>query len=242
MEHSIGEIPAAQVQHWDTWNSKYRQPETIDDEPSKRRMAEVLASLERLRVHSARLLEIGCGTGWLSELLTRFGTVTAVDLGKEIIETAKARNPEIDFRSGDIHTLDLAPHSFDVIVTLETFSHVPDQQAFVRRMSQLLRPGGLLLLTTQNKWVFERRPEIGPAVGYLRNWVDLRTLKRMLRPEFLIDLSTTLEPEGHGGILRIVNSKKVNKAVRNVIGVPAVKRLKESAGFGQTIFVVASKR
>src|SRR5712692_5596842 len=141
----------AEVQHWDTWNSKYRQPESLD-EPSKRRMREILASLTDLKIQGARILEVGCGTGWLSSKLNEFGKVTAVDLGVEIIKTAKARHPEIDFRSGDIHTLDLSVNSFDVIVTLETFSHVPDQSVFVRRLSQLLKSGGFLLLTTQNKF------------------------------------------------------------------------------------------
>ena len=133
MEPSPGEI-----QHWDTWNAQFRQPETIEDVPSKRRMLEVLAWLTKLNIHEASLLEVGCGTGWLSFKLTEFGLVTAIDLGKEIIESAKQRNPQIDFRSGDVHTMDLPLQSFDVIVTLETFSHVPDQPAFVQRLSSLV--------------------------------------------------------------------------------------------------------
>ena len=235
------EIPTAQVEHWDTWNSKYRRPETID-EPSKRRMDEVLAALRRLKIENGKLLEVGCGTGWLSSKLTEFGKVTAVDLGKDIIEAAKEHCPEIDFRSGDIHTIAIPAHSFDVIVTLETFSHVPDQGAFVRRLSEMLRAGGVLVMTTQNKYVFERRAGIGPAVGYLRRWVDMRELKRLLHSEFIIREAATLEPEGHLGLLRIVNSRKLNKISSAVLGEARTKQLKEKAGFGQTIFVVAQKR
>jgi 2-polyprenyl-3-methyl-5-hydroxy-6-metoxy-1,4-benzoquinol methylase len=232
----------AEIQHWDTWNSKFRQPETIDDEPSKRRMREVLAWLTKLNIQNANLLEVGCGTGWLSTKLTEFGKVTGVDLGREIIETAKLRHLNIDFRSGDIHVLDLPAHSFDVIVTLETFSHVPDQPTFVRRLSELLKPGGLLLLTTQNKSVFERREGVPPNVGYIRNWVTMHTLKSILGPEFVIQQATTLEPAGRLGMLRIVNSRTVNHWFEMVLGAPRVKRLKERAGFGQTLFVVARKR
>lgn len=235
MESSI-----AQVQHWDDWNSKHRQPESLD-EPSTRRMREILVSLRQLDVHEAKLLEVGCGTGWLSFRLMEFGSVTAVDLGKEIIATAKNRYPEIDFRSGDIHTLDFPAHSFNVIVTLETFSHVPDQHAFVSRLSELLRPGGVLLLTTQNKFVFDRCADVRPAVGYLRQWVDMKTLKQLLRTEFDVRRITTLEPDGHLGFLRIVNSRRVNSVFSTILGAPLVKRLKERAGFGQTIFAIARK-
>lgn len=235
------ETPIAEVQHWDTWNSKYRQPEALD-EPSKRRMRAILASLTDLKVPNARILEVGCGTGWLSSKFREFGKVTAVDLGVEIIETAKARYPEIDFRSGDIHTLDLPVNSFDVVVTVETFSHVPDQPAFVRRLSQLLKPGGLLLLTTQNKSVFERCADVRPNIGYIREWVTMKTLKLLLRREFSIRHATSLEPEGHLGLLRVINSRRLNNLFDGAFGAPRVKRLKESAGFGQTLFVVAMKR
>ena len=225
---------------WDDWNTTYRQGRL--DEPSKRRMREILASLGDLKIQNAKILEVGCGTGWLSSQLCEFGKVTAVDLGKEIIETAKALYPEVDFRSGNIHMLDLPLNSFDVIVTLETLSHVPDQPGFLHRLSQLLKPGGFLLITTQNKSVFERRADIGPPNGWIRNWVTMKTLKRYLLPDFHIRNSTTLEPEGHRGLLRLINSARINHYLGATVGAPRVKRLKESAGFGQTIFVIAVKR
>lgn len=234
------EAPINEAQVWDSWNSTYRQGRL--DEPSKRRMREILASLVDLKIHPAKILEVGCGTGWLSSKLCEFGDVTAVDLGKEIIETAKTLYPAVDFRSGNIHTLDLPVNSFDVIVTLETLSHVPDQPGFLHRLSQLLKPGGFLLITTQNKSVFERRADIGPPNGWIRNWVTMKTLKRYLRPDFSIRTSTTLEPEGHKGLLRLINSARINHYLGTAVGAPRVKRLKESAGFGQTIFVIAVKR
>jgi len=233
------EISSAEVLHWDTWNSRYRQGNL--DDACKRRMREVLAAVADLKIQDAKILEVGCGTGWLSCKLCEFGRVTAVDLGREIIENAKASYPEIDFRSGDIHTVDLPVNSFDVIVNLETLSHVPDQPAFVSRLAQLLKPGGFLLLTTQNKTVFERRADIGPP-GWIRKWVTMKTLKRFLRPEFSLRRATTLEPEGHLGFLYIINSARMNYYLDAVLGAPRVKRLKESAGFGQTIFVIAAKR
>jgi 2-polyprenyl-3-methyl-5-hydroxy-6-metoxy-1,4-benzoquinol methylase len=233
------ETPIDEVQVWDTWNSTYGGRL---DESSKRRMHEILSSLADLQIQGAKILEVGCGTGWLSSKLCEFGKVTAVDLGREIIKTAKASYPEIDFRSGNVHTLDLPVNSFDVVVTLETLSHVSDQPAFVRRLSQLLKPGGFLLLTTQNKSVFERCADIGPPNGWIRKWVTMKTLKGFLRPDFSLQRATTLEPEGHLGFLRVINSCRINNYFDAALGASRVKRLKESAGIGQTIFVVAVKR
>jgi 2-polyprenyl-3-methyl-5-hydroxy-6-metoxy-1,4-benzoquinol methylase len=231
--------PRDEAQVWDDWNSTYADGKL--DEPSERRMREILDALSALRVKSAKILEVGCGMGRLSAKLREFGQVTAVDLGAKIIETAKARYPDIDFRSGNVHTLDLPVNSFDVVVTLETLSHVPDQPGFLHRLAQLLKPGGFLLITTQNKSVFERRAGIGPPNGWIRKWVTMKTLKSYLQSDFSLRRATTLEPEGHLGLLRIVNSRKINRGFDAVLGAPRAKRLKDRAGFGQTIFVVAVK-
>jgi len=234
------ERPANDVQIWDKWNSTYRQGRL--DDPSKVRLRIIAATMEELKIRNAKILEAGCGTGWLSDRLSEFGKVTGVDLGSEILETAQRNYPQVEFRSGDVHTLDLPVNAFDVIVTSEVLSHVPDQPAFIRRLAELLKPGGFLLITTQNKFVFERRDDVAPPDGWIRQWVTMKTLKGLLRKDFSLLRATTLEPDGHLGILRIVNSKKVNRFCNSMLGVPRVKQLKETLGFGQSLFVVAVKR
>jgi len=234
------ERPINDVQIWDKWNSTYRQGRL--DDPSKVRLRVITATMEELKIHDARILEAGCGTGWLSDRLSEFGKVTGVDLGSQILETAQRNYPQVDFRSGDVHTLDLPMNFFDVIVTSEVLSHVPDQPVFIHRLAELLKPGGFLVITTQNKLVFERRDDVAPPDGWIRQWVTMKTLKSLLRRDFSLRRATTLEPEGHLGILRIINSKKVNRFCNSVLGAPRVKRLKEGAGFGQSLFVVAVKR
>ena len=238
---AILESQRKDVVFWDTWNSQYRQPEALD-EPSKRRMREVVESLSRVGVRRAKILEIGCGTGWLSAKLKDFGPVTAVDLAVEVIRAAKSRVPEIDFRSGDVFELQLPIGSFDVVVTLETLSHVSDQAKFVCRISELLKRGGYLVLTTQNKFVFDRRGDVVENPRYIRKWVTMRTLKQLLGPQFCILRATSLEPEGYCGVLRIINSHKLTRTLELAMGRSLLKRLKECAGLGQTLFLIAVKR
>jgi len=238
---SSGEISVAQLKHWDDWNSKYRQPDTIDA-PSKRRMSEVLSALSQLKLRGAKILEIGCGTGWLSSRLTEFGAVTAVDLAVEVIRVAKEQIPQIDFRSGDIMEIDLPTNYFDVIVTLETFSHVSSQAKFIARMAELLNADGHLVLTTQNKFVFKRRSGVVQNPTYTRRWVTMRELKRLAVSKFSILRATSLEPDGHLGVLRVINSSKLNRLLGAMVGPENLRKWKESLGFGQTLFVVAVKR
>lgn len=243
--------PANDVEIWDKWNSTYRQG-TLDS-ASKGHLRAIGESMRKLHVKDAKIFEAGCGTGWLSAALSEFGDVTACDLGMQILEVAKKKYPQVKFLSGDVHSLELPVNHFDVVVTEQVLAHVADQPAFIHRLGELLKPGGYLVITTQNKYVFDRTENISPPDGWIRRWVTMSILKGMLRNEFSIRHATTLEPdrtcsdefcwpEGHIGFLRIVNSKKVNRLLSSILGPDSVKRLKESAGFGQSLFVIASKR
>jgi 2-polyprenyl-3-methyl-5-hydroxy-6-metoxy-1,4-benzoquinol methylase len=239
--HSVLQRPANDVQIWDRWNSAWRQGK-LTDEPCLARLSAIGTTMDGLGIRGAKILEVGCGTGWLSAKLSEFGDVTACDLGSEIIETAQKNYPWIRFLSGDAETLDLPSHYFDILVCSEVLAHVPDQPAFIRRLAELVKEGGLVIITTQNKYVFDRIENIPPPEGWIRQWVTMRTLKTMLRRHFSIRRATTLEPVGHLGFLRVVNSRKVNRYCNAILGADRVKRLKESAGFGQSLYVIAKKR
>lgn len=241
MERAIDlQRPANDVQIWDKWNSTYRQGRL--DEPSKARLRAIGDAMGELKIEGAKIFEAGCGTGWLSAKLSEFGEVTACDLGSQIIDAAQKNYPHIKFLSGDVESLDLPVDAFDVVVTSEVLSHVPSQAAFIRRLAQLLKQGGFLLITSQNKFVFERTANIAPADGWIRQWVTMKTLKGLLQADFSIRRATTLAPEGHLGLLRVINSSRLNSYGNAVFGADRIKRLKEAAGFGQSLFVVAEKR
>jgi ubiquinone/menaquinone biosynthesis C-methylase UbiE len=230
-----------EVSHWDQWNIQYRQWGKFDDEPTMRRMREVLAAVRDLRKGNPKILEVGCATGWLTAKLAEFGTVMGVDLGADSIRYAAAKLPSVEFKAGDILELDLPINYFDVVVTLETLSHVADKDRFMQKMAQVLKPGGTLILTTQNKFVFDRC-DVAPNIGWTREWVTMARLKRLVHSRFSITRATSFDPRGHRGILRLINSSKINRILGAILGESRVNRLKESSGFGQTLFVIAVKR
>jgi len=131
---------------------------------------------------------------------------------------------------------------FDIVVSLETLSHVADQPAFIKRIRDVLKPGGYLILTTQNRLVFERRADVIPlAVGQIRRWVSPRELRRLLRDDFVVRRLVTLLPEGQLGILRLVNSKRIDRVLVRLVSRNLLERAKERLGFGQTIAVLAQR-
>jgi SAM-dependent methyltransferase len=98
----------------------------------------------------ADVLELGCGRGVpATRELARRHRVTGVDISAVQIELARHHVPEASFVHGDAVELEVAPASFDAVVALFMFGHVPleEQPGLIARVSLWLRDGGLFLGT-----------------------------------------------------------------------------------------------
>jgi 2-polyprenyl-3-methyl-5-hydroxy-6-metoxy-1,4-benzoquinol methylase len=228
-----------QQQFWDRWNSDTREQQR--DEVSERQRREVVGWLEAIERRDLDIIDVGCGTGWLEEHLLTFGRVTGTDLSDRVLQRAATRVPDAHFVAGDFMTLDFEKASFDVVVSLEVLSHVADQAAFLGRLADLLRPRGYLMLATQNRPILELNDIPPPAPGQLRRWVDRHELAGLLKADFEVLRLYTVTPRARRGLLRLLNSSKLNSVVRRVSG-DRFDRLKEGLGLGWTIMALAQRR
>ncbi|EHK52505.1 methyltransferase domain-containing protein, partial [Allomesorhizobium alhagi] len=120
-------------------------------------------------------------------------------------------------------------------------SHVADQPSFVRKLASHLRPGGHLMLATQNRFVLERFNRISPpAPGQLRRWVSRHELRRLLTPEFEVLELFSVSPKANRGFMRLVNSEKLNRPLKAIFG-DRIERLKEAMGLGWTLMALARR-
>jgi 2-polyprenyl-3-methyl-5-hydroxy-6-metoxy-1,4-benzoquinol methylase len=230
-----------QTRFWNDWIAQFREGQQLD-EASARRGAKVLEWMMAVGVCRPRILELGCANGWLSEKLANFGPVTGIDLADEVIARARVNRPSIDFRAGDFLQMEVEEQSYDVVVCLETISYVADQPKFVAAIARNLRIGGYLMLTSVNPFVFHRLSRVAPkASGQIRNWVGRRDLKQLLRPWFSVSRLETMVPAGDRGVLRLVNSCKLNSFLGQVVRRAHLERLKERLGLGQTVAVLAKR-
>lgn len=239
---------AAQVDFWNRWNQERSGPLW---EGSRREAEVVTGWLRQLGRTDLDILDVGCGTAWLEPLLTPFGHVTATDLADEWIRAARARQPDVTFLTGDFVTIDLPESGFDAVVSLEVLAHVADQPAFVRRAASLLRPGGRLMLATQNRPVLEHLNDVDPpGEGQLRKWVDRHQLRALLEDDFEVLELFTVTPR-LGRVMKLLSRTRLAGSAKRVVTDAAGDtkprtgagwRLLERVGLGATLMCHARRR
>ncbi len=138
-----------------------------------------------------RALDIGCGAGLASEPLARLGAaVTAVDAAVENIAVARdhaaAMGLAIDYRHGGVEALD--EPAFDLIVSLEVIEHVTDPALFLHHVARLLKPDGLLILSTPNRTPLSRLTIVTLAEGLGQIPKGTHDWSRFITPAELTEL------------------------------------------------------
>lgn len=137
------------------------------------------------------LLDVGCGGGLLAEPMARLGAiVTGIDPAAETIAAARRHaEPQglmIDYRAERAEALADRGARFDAVLALEVVEHVPDVKAFLAVCGRLVRPGGIMVLSTINRTLKSYALAIVGA-EYILRWLPVGTHQwdRFVSPEEL---------------------------------------------------------
>jgi 2-polyprenyl-6-hydroxyphenyl methylase/3-demethylubiquinone-9 3-methyltransferase len=126
-----------------------------------------------------RILDIGCGGGIVAEPLARLGAnVTGIDPAEENVEIAKLHAEKsglaIDYRTMTIEALADIGKKFDIVIASEVVEHVADFELFVQRAAEIVKPGGLMIVTTINRTLKSFALAIVGA-EYILRWLPVGT-------------------------------------------------------------------
>ncbi len=123
------------------------------------------------RFEPGSVLDAGCGTGRVGRELARRGIdVVGVDIDADMLDTARRKAPEVDWRLADLGTVDLA-RTFDAVVmagNVMIFVEPGTEEAVVANMARHLNPEGLLIAGFQlmpGRLAIERFDEIAADAG-----------------------------------------------------------------------------
>lgn len=152
-----------------------------------RRRLEVLLELVP-DFRSKNVLEIGCAAGILASLLAPTCrefvgidvTPTAIEFARKLARTLHRFNTR--FFVGDAHALAFPDASFDAIVSMEVFEHLIDPGKALEEFSRVLKPGGVIVLTTTTA--------VSPSDAVAR-------LIRLFRRDFYVDTEEQFDKKAY---------------------------------------------
>jgi SAM-dependent methyltransferase len=101
------------------------------------------------------VLEAGCGEGYGADLIASTARrVVAVDYDAATIAHVGTRYPRVQVLAANLAAVPMPDASVDVVVNFQVIEHLWDQPQFITECLRLLRPGGLLLMSTPNRITF----------------------------------------------------------------------------------------
>jgi 2-polyprenyl-3-methyl-5-hydroxy-6-metoxy-1,4-benzoquinol methylase len=180
--------------------SEYGYANYFAQRPAHERLArERLVRIERLRPYRGRILDVGCAAGFFLHVAkTRGWEPVGVEVSREMARYAEELlNVSV---ASTTPLLGAAPTSFDAVTMWEYIEHIADPRSEVERLTTLLKPGGILALSTPNAnyWVAVHRPsywrEFKPP-AHIGFFTEV-TLRRMLM-ECGLEVITVLRTQPH---------------------------------------------
>jgi 2-polyprenyl-6-hydroxyphenyl methylase/3-demethylubiquinone-9 3-methyltransferase len=141
---------SALAQSW--WDPKGPSKPLHDLNPLRLQYVSRVAALS-----DARVLDVGCGGGILSESMARAGArVLGIDLSRAVLDVAElhALDAKVAAEYRLVPVEELAserPGAFDLVTCMEMLEHVPDPSASIHALAALVKPGGNVIVSTLNR-------------------------------------------------------------------------------------------
>jgi SAM-dependent methyltransferase len=237
--------------HSEFYDRKWSEADQLDEIPIDDNRSTVIMDLVRRWLPGSsngrpmRIIDVGCGVGWLSDRLRVFGDVLGVDSSKGALDIGRKK-----FSSVSFHFVDLLDREdvgklgvFDVAVSSEVVEHIPDvhKPAFAEQVSRLVRPGGLLIVTVPNRLVWDYYWKIPESVEWkqpVEDWCTPSELKSLMNEHFrCLHLSTYYYDYTNRGIYRYLNSIKLRKLL-GVCGLAGLLERYRTSRYG--LFIAAA--
>lgn len=125
---------------------------------SRNNLLEHLVRYDLLKGDKGKIvLDIGCGAGHGSNMLAKkYKKVYGVDISRDAVEYAKEnwQLDNIEFSEGSCLDIPFADNIFDEVAAFEVFEHLDDWQKFLSEIKRVLKPNGVVYISTPNKTLY----------------------------------------------------------------------------------------
>ena len=147
-----------EIAHFETLSASWWDPQGPMKPLHQMNPVRMAFIMQHMPLKGKKILDVGCGGGLLAEAMAHEDAdVLGIDLGETLIQSAQHHAPDglkLRYQKVDVAHLAEDPKQqaqYDAVTCLELLEHVPDPQAIITACSALLKPGGLLFLSTINR-------------------------------------------------------------------------------------------
>ena len=131
------------------------------------------------------ILNLGCGTGFISQRFSAFGWLVSLDLSADALKFC-AQN-QLDFLlQADAIALPFQDQSFDLCLALDVIEHIQNDMQALSEISRVLKIGGFLLITVPAfSWMWSKMDDLGHYRRYTKSQLQNLLKQTMLKPVFI---------------------------------------------------------
>jgi len=131
-----------------------------------------------------RIIDVGCGRGWLTSILSNFGDVVGLEPVSSVVQHARRLYPNLQFVVGtpEEHAKAGYAGKYDIVVCSEVIEHVPyeSQLVFLKALASLLHPGGDIVLTTPRGELYDSWVKTAQYPQPIENWLTEDHLDKLI--------------------------------------------------------------
>ena len=183
-----------------------------DNSVVQNKMADKL--VEMIRFQPKKILELGCGSGLLTEkLIKKFNTTTydAIDIVEDCEKYIKEISSNINFYHSDIETYEFQ-EKYDLIISNAVFQWIDNLPKFIEKLKNCLTPKGVLLFSTFGT---DNLLEISKLTGAGLKYKTVQELNSLLKPQEIFEDRIELEFDTPKDVLKHLKYTGVNAISNN---------------------------
>lgn len=192
----------------------------------------------REQIPRPRILDVGCGRGWLTNLVSPFGVCVGIEPAGGAVAFARSHFPNVTFFEGTLDTLLESPDfaRYNVIICSEVIEHVPREYKpkFIQQIVDCLQKDGSLILTTPRGELFRSWLNSGATPQPIEDWLTEREIvSSFAKGGLRVVEHTRVHPRDFSPRLRLLQDARLHQVLNSVSLSSAVSCLNYMASIYQ---------